>query len=134
MKKIWRLLFVGMVIILLIETIIIVGLVSKTNTVSVCETSLEDAIDSNYGGYVPESGYISDAETAAIVGNAIINNLCRTDNREILAWEEGYNDVVVDYDSSLRLWRISKGYMHHRGAVVIIEQDSGKVITAYFQK
>jgi len=76
--------------------------------------------------YVPDAGYIPDAKTAKTVGACIIDNL---------AGKKGLGSYRVKYDGKNRLWYVSKGYFFFSpGGVVVIEQDTGRVIEAWLEK
>ena len=81
---------------------------------------------SEENNYLPEKGYISDAETAVRVGGAIIDNMCEKDG--------SFGSVSLYYDRENRLWMVDKGYLFHPGGFVVIEQDSGKVVKALLSK
>ena len=139
MKKVWF--YVSVVLAVIVVFLVVLLVVSNSQqvknqqaSITVCQRDLSEECDPKYGGYVPEYGYIDDAETAAIVGNAIINRMCEQKGERILPSEVGHDGVDVAYDSKLRLWRISKCYVLHRGGVVILNQDTGAVVMAYFQK
>jgi len=83
---------------------------------------LQQFADSN--NFVPEVGYIPDAQTAKSVGSAVIEQLCGI--------KYGFTEIA--YDQQNRLWRIEKWNPFHPGAMVVIEQDSGKVIKALLSK
>lgn len=74
--------------------------------------------------FVPDVGYIPDARTAKTVGSAIIEQLCGIK----------YGFVEIAYDRQNRLWRVERWNLFHPGAMVVIEQDSGKVIKALLSK
>lgn len=78
--------------------------------------------------YLPDEGHIPNAKTAAKIGSAIIDQMCQDDG--VL----GLGFVDVEYDKSNRLWKVNKGYMFHQGGFVIIEQDTGKIVKALFNK
>ena len=83
-------------------------------------------------GYLPQAGYIPDAKTAGTIGSAIIDKMS----------EESVfrpDSVTVEYDEENRLWLISKNYFYGffafgPGGVVVIEQDSGKIVKAFLTK
>lgn len=95
----------------------------KAKTINLQEY-LEYAEDNNY---FPEVGYISNAKTAKVVGSQIIDDLTGNNSFSISC-------VTVEYDEQNRLWKVSKGYLFKRGGLVIIEQDSGRVVKALFTK
>ena len=84
---------------------------------------LEDITEGNNN--YPEIGYIPDAKTAAAVGGAVIDQL---------TGKHLFGAVTVSYDPDARLWLVHKGYFPHAGGYVIIEQDSGRIVTALLCK
>ena len=79
------------------------------------------------GGYVPAYGYIPDAKTAVKVGGAIIDGICKPD------WAL-LETVSVEYESVNRLWKVQKGYLPYASAIVVLDQDTGKVLAFVRQK
>lgn len=71
--------------------------------------------------YHPSDGYIPDAQTAAIIGTEVLGAMCN-DTFSI-------GMITVEYDDVNRLWKANNG-----NAFVVIEQDSGKIVRALFQK
>lgn len=129
----WFYLSICLIAIILIQGAALLGFFGG-RSVTADAVSLEENYDSfDVGGIHPEAGYIADAKTAAVIGGTIIDQLCKDEGKTVLPWERG-RFVAVEYDSNLRLWQISKGYLMHRGAVIIIEQDTGAVINAWFRK
>lgn len=84
---------------------------------------LEDIPEGNNN--YPEVGYIPDAKTAAAVGSAVIDQL---------TGKNLFGAVTVSYDPDARLWLVHKGYFPHAGGYVVIEQDSGRIVTALLCK
>ena len=84
---------------------------------------LDDLTEDNYN--YPELGYIPDAKTAAAVGGAVIDQLT---GRHL------FGAVTVSYDPEARLWLVHKGYFPHAGGYAVIEQDSGRIVTALLCK
>ena len=84
---------------------------------------LDDLTEDNYN--YPEVGYIPDAKTAAAVGGAVIDQLT---GRHL------FGAVTVSYDPEARLWLVHKGYFPHAGGYAVIEQDSGRIVTALLCK
>jgi len=78
--------------------------------------------------YLPAAGYIPDAKTAKIIGSQIIAKMTSTGSFRI------GDGALVKYDEENRLWAISKSYLFSYGGVVVIEQDTGKVVYAGFTK
>ena len=78
--------------------------------------------------YLPEAGYIPDAETAKRIGSIIIDNLTGHN----FSFE--YNSAIVKYDEENRLWYVEKGYLTAPGGLVIIEQDTGRIVKALLTK
>lgn len=85
------------------------------------QSYLEMPLENNY---LPNEGYIPDVKTAAKIGSAIIDELCEEDGML------GLGFVDVEYDENNRLWKVNKTYLFHRGAFVIIEQDTGEIVKA----
>ena len=75
--------------------------------------------------YLPDVGYIPDAETANAIGSAIIDKLT---GHSLL----GVSTVI--YDEENRLWMVERGYLFSPGAFVVIEQDTGRIIKALLNK
>ncbi|MCL2817100.1 MAG: hypothetical protein FWD39_01770 [Clostridiales bacterium] len=75
------------------------------------------------GEDIPAAGYIPDAETAKIIGAQIIRKMTGAGPFSI-------GGVEVKYDAENRLWLVGDTHLSGRGGIVIIEQDSGKVIWA----
>lgn len=124
-KKIWFYLFI-------IQAIIIVGLILLTICPSIViskpkNVDLKEYLDSFSEGnnYLPDAGYIPDAETAKIVGGAVLDEL--TGNCF-------FGITAVEYDEENRLWLVNKGYLFSPGGFVVIEQDSGKIVKALLNK
>ena len=71
---------------------------------------------------LPDEGSIPDAKVAKKIGGAMID--------EMTHYRWGV--VYVTYDAEHRLWMVEKGYFFHprRGAFVVIEQDTGRVLKA----
>lgn len=86
-------------------------------------TYLEDTTEGNNN--YPEVGYIPDAKTAAAVGGVVIDQL---------TGKHLFGAVTVSYDPEARLWLVHKGYFPHAGGFVVIEQDSGRIVTALLCK
>ncbi len=84
---------------------------------------LEDIPEGNNNS--PEAGYIPDAKIAAAVGGVVIDQL---------TGKHLFGAVTVSYDPDARLWLVHKGYFPHAGGYVIIEQDSGRIVTALLCK
>ena len=132
-QNIWFYLSIFLTLIVIIQGSTMLGLF-QNSTIDFVEVSME-ADSGNWGtGVTQNVEYIADAETAAKVGSLIIDCVCSEAGKAILPWEKSSWGVSVEYDPTLRLWRISKGYLLHRGAVVVLEQDTGKVISLLFQK
>lgn len=94
------------------------------------ERNLRDYIDQFHeeNNYFSDNGYIPDAKTAEIIGSQIIDKMTGGNRYEI-------SGTTVEYDPENRLWMVSKGYLNRRhGGVVIMEQDSGKVVNAFLTK
>ena len=73
-------------------------------------------------GCLPDAGYIPDAKTAKIIGSQIIDKM--TGRRHMLS------EIIIKYDEENRLWFVAKNYFPRNGGLVVIEQDSGKIVKA----
>ena len=69
----------------------------------------------------PENGFIPDAKTAEIIGEAIIDQYVGENN-------DLFSYVEVEYDFENRIWIILKSYFPHHGAYLLLDQDTGAVI------
>ncbi len=76
--------------------------------------------------WIPDAGYIPDAKTAKIIGSQIIDKI--TGSSHIIS------KIVIKYDAENRLWLVIKNYFPRNGGIVIMEQDSGKVVKAFLTK
>lgn len=132
-KRIWFYLSILLIPIVIIQGLSLLGLFPNA-AIDIVEVSMEADLDIFGTGVTQNTGYIADADTAATIGSAIIDCVCKGSGRTILPWESGSWGVSVEYDPVLCLWKISKGYFSHRGAVVILEQDTGRVVSFLFQK
>ena len=115
-----------------IQAIVIVGFILLVICPSIViseptNVDLKEYLDSFSEGnnYLPEAGYIPDAETAKVVGSAIIDKL---------TGKKLFGGTTVEYDEENRLWLVNKGYLFHQGGFVVIDQDSGKVVKALLKK
>jgi hypothetical protein len=102
-KKIWFYLCVAQAIIILgfVLTMVLPSLTNKKPQSVDLKDYLSQFDEGN--NYLPESGYIPDAETAQAVGSAIIDKMMGKGYSPI-------NSTVVEYDEENRLWLIKKGY------------------------
>ena len=135
-KKISWYICIALCVLLICQSVGIYFITHSDNHIKQHNVALEDFLADN-DGYRTENlanGYIGDASTAAKVGGAIIDSYCESYGQAVPAIARGAVGTEVDYDSNLRLWRVTKGYINHGGAVVVIEQDTGKVILSYLQK
>jgi len=123
-KKIWFYLFI-------VQTIILISVLAISlwpARTSFERVNLKEYLEEHAGiNYMPDAGYIPDAQTAKIVGAQIIDNMVGQKSLTNLS-------VVVEYDEENRLWLVGKGYFPHHGGEVILEQDSGKVVKAFLTK
>ena len=116
----------------IIQSIIIIVLVltivpqkfTVTNTEVLNLREYVDSFDVD-NNYLPDVGYIPDAETANAIGSAIIDKLT---GHSLL----GVSTVI--YDEENRLWMVERGYLFSPGAFVVIEQDTGRIIKALLNK
>jgi hypothetical protein len=131
-KRIWIYLSVILIIIVVIEGTILLGLLPKY--INAAEVSIGLDPESLRTGVVFDAGYIANAETAAEIGSAIIDCGCIESGKTVFPWEKGAWAVYVEYDPVSRLWLVRKGYFLNNGAVVILEQDTGRVVSFLFQK
>lgn len=82
---------------------------------------VQDALNlSPENNYQREQGYVSDAKTAARIGNAVIDSM--------LSSTLDVGTLSVGYDEETRMWYVSKSYIFHRGGFVIISQDTGEIV------
>ena len=116
----------------IVQAIVIVGLVIMIIPESFTYNDKENIDLKEYlesfpedNNYLPDVGYIPDAETANAIGSAIIDKLT---GKSMLGGS------VVSYDEENRLWMIERGYLFSRGAFVIIEQDTGRILKALLCK
>lgn len=129
-RKIWFYLFIIQAIILVLITVFLIHPFAQS---TVKQVDLSEFLNEYENiNYLPQAGYIPDAKTAQIIGSAIIDKM--TGNSPIRP-----SGVSVEYDQENRLWAITKGYYYGlfafgAGGVVVIEQDSGKIIEAYLTK
>ena len=116
----------------IIQSIIIIVLVltivpqkfTVTNTEVLNLREYVDSFDVD-NNYLPDVGYIPDAETADAIGSAIIDKLT---GHSLLGVS------TVTYDEENRLWMVERGYLFSQGAFVVIEQDTGRIIKALLYK
>lgn len=136
MKK-WFWLFIVLSIVVIVESIFLIGMLIEPRLRVDLECNLEELLnDFSYDGLImSEQGAVAvpDAESAAAIGGAIIDHICEEHGRTVLPWEKGSN-TSVKYDPNMRLWSVTKGYFMHRGATVLIEQDTGQIINIKFRK
>lgn len=127
-KKIWFYLCI-------IQTIIIMAFIGGLLFIALPELSAPEyeLVDSEAflnsfrqdNNFIPEKGYIPDAQTAKVVGGEIIDRL---------TGKTFGGATTVEYDELNRRWIVHKNYFPSGGAFVVIEQDSGKVIKALLSK
>ena len=124
-KKIWFYICIFQAVIIVIGTLAI--FLPSFTTPKAEEVDVVEFLDSYTEGnnFVPEQGYIPDSQTAKIVGSKIIDEL---------TGESWFGNTIVEYDSANRLWLIHRTYLLNRGGVVVIEQDTGRVIKALLYK
>ena len=142
MKSTNRWLTIVLIIIVIIQLIAIIMLCflfshrSVKKTIDFQSYNFEDPRETvYYQDYTPpEGGFIQDYETAAYVGGSIIDGVCLADRDNELGVLKGAFGVYVDYNQTLDIWRVSKGYLNHRGGVVYLDGDTGAVIYFHFQK
>ena len=133
-RKAWYCISICLIVITFVESVILLLLLVNPN-ITATEISLENEVLSfQIGGIQPDCGYIPDSKTAARVGGTIIDQIFEDEGRTVLPWERGKTTAIVEYDPTLRLWKISKGYFLRGGAYIIIEQDTGAVINTWFTK
>ena len=122
MKKIWFYLSMIQSAVLLV---IVVALCLSSIQPTVENADLVEYSEEEENNWVPDQGYIPDAQTALEVGSAVIDSMT------------GYHFFGasdVTYDAEHRLWRVRRGYLFRQGAFVVIEQDTGKIIKALLYK
>lgn len=91
-------------------------------------SNLQDDLD-----LLPENNYyanepcVPDAKTAAKIGSAILDNMCNASVFDLFRF------TYVEYDEFNRVWRVTKSYVRTSG-IVLIDQDTGEIIRALFQK
>lgn len=91
-------------------------------------SNLQDDLD-----LLPENNYyadepcVPDAKTAARIGSAVLDNMCNASSFGLFRF------TYVEYDEANRVWRVTKSYVRTSG-IVIIDQDTGEIIRALFQK
>ena len=91
-------------------------------------SNLQDDLD-----LLPENNYyadepcVPDAKTAARIGSAVLDNMCNASGFGLFRF------TYVEYDEANRVWRVTKSYVRTSG-IVIIDQDTGEIIRALFQK
>ena len=83
-------------------------------------SQLGDKPDTN--NYYMDGDVIPDAQTAAKIGSAIIDNMCGN------GWDFGF--LTIDYDDQERLWKVHKSYLFGRGGYAIVDQETGEIIQA----
>lgn len=133
-RKVWFYLAIALIVITFIESFLLILFIGTSNA-SALEGSLANEVPYfQLGGIQPACGYIPDANAAARVGGAIIDGVFEEVGHKILPWERGKAMAFVEHDPTLRLWRISKGYIFRGGACVILEQDTGAVVNAWLTK
>lgn len=130
-KKIWF--YLCIIEAAILSVIIVVFLWQSFSPITVEQANLTEYLDKDKSvDYLPQTGYIPDAETAKTIGSAIIDKMVGNSSFRP-------SGVDIEYDEENRLWKISKGYFYGfftfgPGGVVVIEQDSGKIVNAYLTK
>ena len=115
-----------------IQLIVIVGLVIMIVPENFTYDDREDVDLKAYvesfsedNNYLPDVGYIHNAETANAIGSALIDKL---------TGHSMFGGSIVTYDKEKRLWMVERGYLFSRGAFVVIEQDTGRIIIVLLYK
>lgn len=126
-KRKWIYLAIG-IFVIVVATVIAVVSICSYSFVKAKEADLQSYLEmpseNNYYAY---EACIPDAQTAARIGSALIDNMC-----EKSAFDVGF--VTVEYDAANRLWRVNKGYLFSQGGFVILQQDTGEVVRALRNK
>ena len=130
-NKIWFYLCIAQAFVLIV--VMIMSLWSSYSVPKVKNANLKEYLEETADiGYLPDVGYIPDAKTAKIIGSQLIDKMVGNSR-----FHPG--GVAIEYDEDNRLWLISKGYFYGifalgPGGVVVIEQDSGKIVKAFKTK
>lgn len=128
-KKVWPILSLALAVILI--AVIVWSLGSSFMFLKEKDADLQSELD--HLEQCPENNFyhnqecVTDAVAAARIGSAIVDNMCGKSMLDI-----GF--VTVEYDSSNRLWRVSKNYLFSTGGYTIIDQDTGEIVLALLYK
>ena len=124
-KKIWFYLCIIQAVIIIGGTLMVSQSAFASLEIEAMDVAayLDEFAEEN--NFIPDAGYIPDAQTAKAVGGEIIDNL---------TGKNWFGVTTVKYDEENRLWLIEKGYLFSQGGFVVIEQDSGRVIKALLYK
>ena len=133
-RKIWFYLSIFLMLLATIQSMMLFPLLYTASVPEKLVSMKEESKHFQTGGIRPVCGYIPDAETAANVGGAIIDQIFEDEGITVLPWEKGKAGVNVEYDPELRLWEVGKGLFARKGALIIIEQDTATVINVWFTK
>lgn len=103
------------------------------NSISVFDTEakkcdLSSYLDGSQEGIVCINGFVPDAQTAARIGGAVIDHLCGKDITDL-------GNTLVYYDEENRVWEVIRAYdPFSPSALVIIDQDTGEILDAWYQE
>ena len=125
-KRMW----ICIVITILLTIVVAVTVISNCSYAFIKpkEADLQYYLDlAPENNYYSDKACISDAQTAARVGGAIVDNMC---DKSI--FNVGF--ISVEYDDANRLWKINKSYLFSQGGFVVIEQDTGEIVRALLNK
>lgn len=125
-KKIWFIISLALMAILVM--LILLSLNHACVFVKAKEANLRSELElSEENNFYYKKECVADAATAARIGSAIIDDMCDKGALDI-----GF--VTVEYDSSNRLWKVTKSYLFSRGGYAVIDQDTGRIVRALLQK
>lgn len=95
------------------------------SNIKVNDGNLEE-YSSALDGYIPENGYVSDAETAVSIAKAVLDS---TFFKPIKGG--GY---TVEYDKKNEVWIVNNYSIFRHSAYVIISKKDGRIISAWMTK